>query len=126
MKSRVGRLVRVRDDAVILSRVQWCASFFCKLRGLMFRRSLTIDEGLLLVEEVESRASTSIHMLFMAFPIAVVWLDEKFHVVDVTIAKPWRPAYIPRKPARYTLEAAPQILDHLSIGDAVVFESLPL
>ena len=88
----------------------------------MFRQSLASDEGLLLVEKHESRASTSIHMLFMAFPIAAVWLDESLHVVDMVLAKPWRPAYISRKPALYTLEAVPQILDHLSIGDAVIFE----
>jgi uncharacterized membrane protein (UPF0127 family) len=90
----------------------------------MFRRSLSLDEGLLLVEGHESRASTSIHMLFMAFPIAAIWLDETFHVVDMTLAKPWRPAYIPRKPARYALEADPHLLNLLSIGDVVAFEPI--
>ncbi len=90
----------------------------------MFRRHLASDEGLLLVETYESRASSSIHMLFMAFPIAVIWIDESFHIVDTALAKPWRPAYVPRKPARYTLEAVPQVLDHLSIGDVVIFETI--
>jgi uncharacterized membrane protein (UPF0127 family) len=102
---------------VVLARVRWCKSFFCRLRGLMFRRSLPPDEGLLLVEGKASIAATSIHMFFVFFPIAAIWLDDSFRVVDAKLAKPFRPFYAARAPARYVLEATPDLLDRVAIGD---------
>jgi len=102
---------------VVLDRVKWCHSFACRLRGLMFRRHWPADEGLLLVESKASIAATSIHMFFVFFPIAAVWLDDAFRVVDKTLARPFRPFYASRTPARYVLEAAPEVLDRVDIGD---------
>lgn len=121
--AKTGRLVRRSDGKVLLTRVRWCSSFACKLRGLMFRRALGESEGLLLVEGYASRMGTAIHMLFMAFPIAVIWLDEAFRVVDKAYARPWRLLYMPSRPARYTLEAAPSLLEHVEIGDEWIFEA---
>lgn len=121
--AKIGWLVRRSDSRVLLTHVRWCNTFICKLRGLMFRRTLARGEGLLLVEGRASRAGAAIHMLFMAFPIAVCWLDEGFCVVDKAYARPWRPLYAPSKPARYTLEAAPDLLEHVEIGDVLVFET---
>ncbi len=122
--SRLGHLVLQTTGEVLLTRVQWCSSFACKLRGLMFRRQLPPGEGLLLVEAYESRASTAIHMLFMAFPIAAIWLDSSFRVVDKVLAKPWRPAYAPARAARYTLETHPDVLNRVSVGDVLSFEDV--
>jgi uncharacterized protein len=102
---------------VVLARVKWCRSFLCRLRGLMFRRHLLADEGLLLVESKPGIAATAIHMLFVFFPIAAIWLDDSFRVVDAKLALPFRPFYAPRAPARYILEAEPALLDRVAIGD---------
>lgn len=122
--SRLGRLVNKTTGDVILTEVRWCSSFFCKLRGLMFRRQLKPGEGLLLVEEFQSRTATAIHMLFMAFAIATIWLDGSFKVVDKVLAKPWRPIYAPKKAARYTLETSPDVLERVSVGDELSYEDL--
>ena len=102
---------------LVLARVKWCASFACRLRGLMFRRHLPPDEGLLLVENKASIVATAIHMFFVFFPIAAIWLDDSFRVVDKTLARPFRPFYASRAPARYVLEAVPAVLDRVTIGD---------
>ncbi len=107
---------RTRGE-VVLSRVTWCNSFMSRLRGLTFRRTLPADEGWLLDERVESVMATAIHMLFVFFPIAVVWLDRNFCVVDKRLARPFRPYYAPRRPARYILEASPALLERVEIGD---------
>jgi uncharacterized membrane protein (UPF0127 family) len=101
----------------VLARVKWCRSFFCRLRGLTFRRSLAPDEGLLLAEGRASVAATSIHMFFVFFPIAAIWLDEDFRVVDKKLALPFRPFYAARAPARYVLEAVPPVLERVALGD---------
>jgi uncharacterized membrane protein (UPF0127 family) len=62
-------------------------------------------------------------MFFMAFPIAAIWLDNEFVVVDKVCAKPWRPFYAPRKAARYTLEASPSLLERVQIGNKLHFET---
>lgn len=102
-------------------RARWCASFACRLRGLMFRRRLAPDEGLLLVERRESRVDTAIHMLFVFTDLAVFWLDADQVVVDKVLARAWRPAYAPRHPARYILETRPERMDDFQVGEKLEF-----
>jgi uncharacterized protein len=104
---------------------RYCDSFLCRLRGLMFRRSIPDQWGLLLVEKRESRVDTSIHMFFVWFDLAVVWINNAGEVVDVRLARRWRPFYAPRRPARYTLEMAARHLQDFQIGDQLSIESLP-
>jgi uncharacterized membrane protein (UPF0127 family) len=98
---------------------RYCKSFFCRLRGLMFTRSLPPDSGLLLVQGRDSRLDASIHMLFMAIDLAVVWINKNQEVVDVCLAQRWHPAYTPKKPACYVLETHPERLPDFNIGDRV-------
>ena len=88
----------------------------------MFRSRLSPDEGLLLVEKRDSRLDTSIHMLFVPFDLAVVWINSHMTVVDKVIAKPWRPAYLPKADAKYTLEIHPDRWQDYEIGDKVEFK----
>lgn len=116
-----GTLVNAESGELLLTEVTWCQSFYCKLRGLMFRSSLGHSEGLLMVEPGENRTGTAIHMLFMNFPIATIWLDREFRVVDKVLAEPWRLVYTPSQPAMYTLEARPTLLDRVEVGDHLKF-----
>ncbi len=117
------RLLNKSSKTVLLTQVKWCNSFLCRLRGLMFRAALAEGEGLLLVERRESRLDTSIHMFFMRFPIAAIWLDAHYRVVDTCLAQPWRPMYAPRAAAQYTLETSPKLLEKIAIGDELVLEN---
>lgn len=107
---------------VLLRRVTWCASFGSKLRGLMFRRAIEPDAGLVLAEARSSIAATAIHMLFVPFDIAAIWLDENYHVVHKVLAKAWWPYYASPKPAKYVLEGPPALLERVTIGEQVKFE----
>ena len=117
--------VTVRQRAngqVLLTGAEWGDSFFSRLRGMMFRSSLAEGEALILVEARDSRATASIHMFFMAFPIAAVWVNGAGRVVDKALAQPWQPYYAPREPARYTIETHPAFLERVAVGDEVDFE----
>jgi len=105
-------------------RVGYCDAFSCRLRGLMFRSKLELDEGLLLVEKRDSRLDTSIHMFFVPFDLAVFWINADMTVVDKIIAKSWHPAYFPKAGAKYTLEIHPDRIGDYEIGDQVEFENL--
>lgn len=119
------RIIRNADTGeVLLNKAKWCASFWCHLRGLQFVTNLPEDEGLLFVTGRETRSQATIHMFFMFFSIAVVWLDSQGKVVDKKLAKPWRPAYAPSKPAQYYIEARPSLLDRVQIGDVLQFDEV--
>ena len=106
------------------ARVGFCDTFLCRLRGLMFRPRLDINDGLLLVEKRDSRIDTSIHMFFVPFNIAVFWINSNMTVVDKVIAKSWRPAYLSKENARYILEIHPDRIGDYEIGDKVEFKNV--
>jgi uncharacterized membrane protein (UPF0127 family) len=102
--------------------VDYCDSFFCRLRGLTFRRNLSPEEGLLLVQKNDSRLDASIHMLGVWIDLGVVWINAAMKVVDLRLARSWRPLYIPQQPARFVLESDPIRLNDFRLGDEIRFE----
>jgi len=114
--------VNVTRGAKLAMPVRRCASFLCRLRGLTFRRRLG-DQLLLLVGQAEGRVGTAIHMFFVFFPIAVVWLDDAGVVIDRRLACPFWPLYVPRAAARDVLEGPPDLLSEVGVGDQLRFEA---
>jgi uncharacterized membrane protein (UPF0127 family) len=101
------------------ARIRRCESFVSRLRGLMFRSHLDAHEGILLEIGKDSRLDASIHMFFVPFDLAVIWINSECRVVDKVLARPWRPAYFPRQAARFTLEIHPDRFNEYHIGDKV-------
>jgi uncharacterized protein len=97
-----------------------CDTFFLRLKGLMFDKNLGESEAILLVEANDSRLNAAIHMFFMNFNIAVVWINQAKTVVDVQLAKKWHPVYVPKSPASWILEAHPSRLTDFNIGDRIM------
>jgi uncharacterized membrane protein (UPF0127 family) len=120
------RVVQRATGAVVVERARWCESAWCRLRGLQLRRNLRVGEGLLLVPPEDSVALSAIHMFFVFFPIAAVWIESGGRVVGARIANPWRPYYAALSPARYVLESSPDILEGVRIGDMLDFVELPV
>jgi uncharacterized protein len=119
------RVVRnATTESVVLPRARVCASTWCHFKGLQFSRTLPPGEGLLFIYPRESRSSTAIHMFFVFFDISVIWMDANRQVVDTTLARPWRPFYAPAAPAQYFIEARPEILDQVSVGDILRFDEV--
>ena len=83
----------------------------------MFRPGIGEFEGLLLVENRESRINSAIHMFFMRFDIAVIWINSQLQVVDVQMARKWHPFYLPVAASRFTFETHPDRFDDFRIGD---------
>ena len=101
--------------------IKLCDTFLTQLRGLTFRTHLARDEGLILAGKRDSRLDSSIHMLFVVFELTVVWINSDMKVVDKILAKPWRPAYFAKAPAKYVLEIHPDRWENFQIGDVVQF-----
>jgi uncharacterized membrane protein (UPF0127 family) len=101
------------------ARVRVCMSFGSRLRGLMFQAALGRDDGRLLVGSRDSRLDSAIHMLFVPFDLAVIWVSSGMEVVDSVLARAWHAAYVPSRPARYVLEVHPDLLSDFEIGHKV-------
>ena len=90
-------IVRAGDGAVICERCTIADTPLSRMRGLLGRRELGSDEGMLL------RPAPSVQTFFMRFPIDVVFLDRNGVVVGVRPeVRPWRSRSCRR--ARSTLE----------------------
>ena len=103
--------------------IKYCDSFLTQLRGFTLRPSLAREDGLVLVGRRDSRLDSSIHMLFVSFDLAVIWINANMHVVDKVLAKSWRPAYFSKQPAKYVLEVHPDRWEEFQIGDTVQFKN---
>lgn len=120
-----SRIIRnAQTGQVILGRAKWYSNSWQHFKGLQFAPPLADDEGIIFVYGSESIANTSIHMFFVFYDIAVVWLDSSAKVVDKKLAKPWRPFYAPAKPAQYFIEANPSLLERVAIGDVLKFDEV--
>jgi len=119
---KIIKISKVLDPSTIV-KVKLCETFWSKFIGLMFLKDLKPSEGIVLVENSESKLNTSIHMLFMNFDISVLWLDHQLVIVDKVLAKKWTPFYFPKKPAQYVVELHQSKFSEYSIGDKLSIES---
>jgi len=105
-------LATVRGQGFAL-RCRVCPTFFSRARGLMFS-FLPRDEGLLLT--FPKTTQIDIHMLFVFFPLDVVWLDEGGVIVKIARGVlPFLPHVTGRR-ARYLLEVRAGAASRLRAG----------
>jgi len=90
----------------------------------MFRRHLSDDHGLVLVQKKDSRMEASIHMMFMWIDLGIIWINSDYFVVDSVLARRWKIAYLPKNPAKYVLETGVSHLAEFHIGDKVRFDEM--
>ena len=92
-------MLRTADGRTVCERCVVADGPLTRMRGLLGRRSLPAEEGILLVP------APSVHMFFMRFPIDAVFLGRDGTVLKVREnLRPWRVAAC--KGARSTLELA--------------------
>ena len=97
------RVINKTRRIVVDENAREAASFFSRMRGLMFAKR---PQTIVLVSPGESVAETGIHMWFMRQPIDVIWLDSRLKTVDVReAAKPWAfRIFKPKRAAKYVVE----------------------
>jgi uncharacterized protein len=117
------QLRRRGDDVVLCQRLVLGESFGRRFMGLMGRASMDEDEGLWL-------PTSSIHMLFMRFPIDALFVSRassEGHRSVVSVREelpPWRGLVLPVRGAQGVIELpAGTLARHgVSVGDEVAFE----
>ena len=92
-------------------------NYFSRLRGLMFRKEMGMEAGLLL------KNCGSIHCCFMFFPIDVIYLNNRMEVLKVETVRPWRVGSLV-KGAKHVLEVAQGAASSLQQGDVIKFKEV--
>ena len=115
----------LNGNLVLAIKARYCDSFWSKLKGLMFSRPLKHGEGIVLFAPYESVLSTTVHMLFVFFPIDIVWLNSTKKVVDIRKnVLPFMPFVIPRKAAKYVVELPKDGAKDIKIGGRLRFKRI--
>jgi uncharacterized protein len=117
-------IVNRSSGEVLVRRAKWCSSHLCRLRGLQFRSRLNPGEALVLAKNNDSISASSIHMFFVGFPIAAIWVNGEGRVTHTALAQPWRPYYASPEPARWVIEAEPALLERVTVGDILDFPAV--
>lgn len=115
-------------DKILVKRLEIAESVGKKTKGLMFRKELASDSGLLMVFNYERRHE--IWMFGMRFPIDIVFIDRDKRIVDIKHSvkpmgknpKTWR-VYRSKQNCRYVLEVNSDLVKKTKteIGDVLDF-----
>ena len=102
----------------VMANVKLATTTFNKLKGLMFENQQRFDYALVFPLPRESIAMATIHMLFVFFPIDVVYLDKNKRVVDIVRQlQPFTPSYSPKKPSKFFVELPAGKSKGISMGN---------
>jgi len=112
--------VNIKFKGKVISKAKYCDGYFSKFMGLMFSKKLNSGKSVILVCDFNSRFFCAIHMLFVFFPLDIIFLDSDKKVVDVRKAYPFVSFIAPRKEAKYVIEMN-KGENILKIGDKVTF-----
>jgi uncharacterized protein len=112
--------VDIKFDGKIISRARYCSSLFSKTKGLMFSKKLKKGKSVILVSDFGPRFGSAIGMLFVFFPLDVVFLNKNKEVVDVRKAYPFLSHIVPKKNSKYVIEMN-KGENKLRMGDKVSF-----
>ncbi len=103
---------------MIIQKISLADSLFKKFKGLMFERKENFDYALVFDFGCEVKTRASVHMLFVFFPIDLIFLDNQKRVVDIKEKfRPFELNYTPKKPARYLIELPQGSAFKIQVGD---------
>lgn len=78
-------LINISKNNIVAENIIIADKLWTRMRGLVGRSKLEENEGLLLAP------CNAVHMMFMRFPIDVLFLDKDFIVVKIiNNLRPWR------------------------------------
>ena len=92
------------ENKILIRNVRFAKNTLERTKGLMFEEKKNFNYALVFEFPIESKIGTSLHMLFVFFPIDVLFLDKNQKVVDKVTLQPFIPNYTPKKAAKYVIE----------------------
>ena len=104
---------------ILMKKVKFATNPWERMKGLMFEDIKKFNYALVFDFPNESKIGTSLHMLFVFFPIDVLFLNKKKEVVDKITLTPFTPNYTPKKSAKFVIELPKGKTATTKIGDKI-------
>ena len=113
----VGSARDVTTGDVVASPLEYATNAWTRFRGLMMRRELPAGAGLLI------RPCSSIHMMFMRFPIDAVFIDDSGRVTKVARGvRPWVGMAFGGRGAKTVIELPLGGAGRVAVGDQLAVD----
>ena len=111
--------LRKADGTIIATNIELARSVLRQATGLMFRRS--IPRSFAMIFDMRWEQYIGIHMMFVPFPIDLIYLDANRQIVDLRHLRAWTGMAHPKKPARYAIEMPAGTIEQysLTVGDVL-------
>ena len=101
----------------LLTHVMRTSTMLERMRGLLGRPVLELDQGLLII------SCSSIHTFFMRYPIDLVFLNKHWQIKKlVSVLKPWRMVWAPGTAMTLELRAGTIVRKRLALESTLVWE----
>ena len=113
----------ISSNKVLAKETKLCNDVFSKTKGLMFSEIIK-DKGLVFIFKKDEK--WSLHMLFVFFPIDVLWLNKDQRIVDMKENfAPFSLLAVPKEKARFVVELPKGTIKNSDtiIGDRISFTS---
>ena len=107
------------NGKTIMKKIKHARTTWQRTKGLMFEDKKKFDYALIFDFPIESKIGTSLHMIFVFFPIDVLFLNKEKKVVDKVTLPPFQPNYTPRKAAKYVIEMPQGKAKTVKIGNKI-------
>jgi|SRR3989338_3682879 len=114
------KLKNTTKNKILADKIKFCRNFLNKSIGLILHKKLK-DKGLIFIYDKEEKIS--LHMVFVFFPIDVLFLGKNKRVIEMKRSfKPFS-FYTTQKKAAYILELPEGIIQKTKtgIGDKISF-----
>ncbi len=105
----------------IAKNIEFAKTLLTRMTGLMFRKCIPSESAMIFV--LKKPSSINVHMLFVFFPIDVIFLDEAKKISGFARLNPWT-GYKAMENVKYVIEMNAGAIEKnkLSIGGQMEFE----
>lgn len=109
------------DGVVIANNIEFARTMVKQAIGLMFRGNISPDYSMIFI--LKKPSGVNVHMLFVFFPIDVIFLNNEKKVMGFSGLKPWV-GYKAMKDIKYVLEMKAGTIEkfNMSIGGQMEFD----
>ena len=109
---------------MIAENVECADSYLRKVRGLMLRRTF---KDTALVFPFKKETVVRIHMLFVFFPIDLLFLNKSLQILDLATLKPFIGYRSSKVPVSFVIELPAGIIERADLkkGERIVLTYLP-
>jgi uncharacterized membrane protein (UPF0127 family) len=109
------------NGAEIARNIEFTRTTFSQVMGLMFRKSMPHDYSMIFI--LKKPSQVSIHMLFVFFPIDVIFLNEEKKIMGLSRLRPWV-GYKAMEDIKYIIEMRAGTIEmfHLCAGGQMEYD----